>query len=141
MFFDVKNILGVGQARNRVRKAVERAVAFGLFCHSLLIVWYALHGHPATDTARRRAAASWYRSKTEPATLDMLTTLRRQIIAARFLPPSPRPATTQEILDVQQAWAYPSPAAASCTRRVAACAASGSPTPPRNSHCRNFHVR
>ncbi|MCA1672432.1 MAG: transposase [Actinobacteria bacterium] len=105
MFFDVKNILGVGQARNRVRKAVERTVAFGLLCHSLLIVWYALHGHPATDTAHRRAAAPWYRSKTEPATLDMLTTLRRQIIATRFLPPSPRPATTQEILEVQQAWA------------------------------------
>lgn len=104
MFFDVKNILGVGQARNRVRKAVERTVAFGLFCYSLLIVWYALHGHPTTDTARRRAAAPWYRSKAEPSTLDMLTTLRRQIITARFLPPSPRPATTQEILEVQQAW-------------------------------------
>jgi len=105
MFFDVKNILGVGQARNRVRKAVERTVAFGLLCHSLLIVWYALHGHPSTDTARRRASAPWYRSKAEPATLDMLTSLRRQIITARFLPPSPRPATTQEILEVQQAWA------------------------------------
>jgi hypothetical protein len=105
MFFDVKNILGVGQARNRVTKAVQRTVPFGLFRHSLLIVWYALHGHPSIDTARRRATAPWYRSKTEPSTLDMLTTLRRQIIATRFLPPSPRPATTQEILEVQQAWA------------------------------------
>lgn len=104
-FFDVKNILGVGQARNRVRKAVERTVPFGLFCHSLLIIWYALHGHPATDTAHRRATAPWYSSKTEPSTLDMLTTLRHQIIAIRFLPSPPRPATTQEILEVQQAWA------------------------------------
>jgi hypothetical protein len=104
-FFDLKNILGVGQARNRVRKALERTVPFGLFCHSLLIIWYSLHGHPATDTARRRASAPCYSSKTEPSTLDMLTTLRHQIIAARFLPPTPRPATTQEILEVQQAWA------------------------------------
>jgi hypothetical protein len=104
-FFDVKNILGVGQARNRVRKAVERTVPFGLFCHSLLIIWYSLHGHPATDTARRRASAPWYSSKTQPSILDMLTTLRHQIIAARFLPSTPRPATTQEILEVQQAWA------------------------------------
>jgi len=104
-FFDVKNILGVGQARNRVTKAVERTVPFGLFCHSLLIIWYTLHGHPSTDVAHRRASAPWYRSKAEPATLDMLTSLRRQIIAARFLPPSPRPATTEEILEVQQAWA------------------------------------
>ncbi|MGH3623925.1 MAG: IS701 family transposase [Sciscionella sp.] len=104
-FFDVKNILGVGQARNRVRKAVERTVPFGLFCHSLLILWYTQHGHAATDVAHRRASAPWYTTKTEPSTLDMLTTLRRHIIAARFLPPSPRPATTQEILEVQHAWA------------------------------------
>ena len=104
-FFDVKNILGVGQARNRVRKAVERTVPFGLFCHTLLIIWYSLHGHPTTDTAQRRASAPWYRSKTEPSTLDMLTKLRHQIIAARFLPPTPRPATTEEILEVQQAGA------------------------------------
>lgn len=104
-FFDVKNILGVGQARNRTTKAVQRTVPFGLFCHSILTVWYALHGHDQTDTAQRRASAPWYQSKTEPATLDMLTKLRRQIIAARFMPPSPRPATTQEILEVQQAWA------------------------------------
>jgi hypothetical protein len=102
-FFDVKNILGVGQARNRVPKAVERTVPFGLFCYSILIVWYTLHGHDHTDTAQRRASAPWYTSKTEPSTLDMLIKLRRQIIAARFLPTSPRPATTQEILEVQQA--------------------------------------
>jgi hypothetical protein len=104
-FFDVKNILGVGQARNRVKKAVERTVPFGLLCYSLLILWYASHGHPTTDTTHRRASAPWYRSKTEPSTLDMLTSLRRQIIAARFLPPNHRPATTEEILEVQQAWA------------------------------------
>ena len=104
-FFDVKNILGVGQARNRVPKAVQRTVPFGLFCYSILTLWYALHGHHPTDTAQRRAAAPWYTSKTEPSTLDMLTKLRRQIIAARFMPTSPRPATTQEILEVQQAWA------------------------------------
>lgn len=104
-FFDVKNILGVGQARNRVTTAVQRTVPFGLFCHSLLIICYAHNGHAATDTAHRRAAAPWYRSKTEPSTLDMLTKLRHQIIAARFLPSTPRPATTQEILEVQQAWA------------------------------------
>jgi hypothetical protein len=104
-FFDVKNILGVGQTRNRVTKAVERTVPFGLFCHSILIIWYALHGHSSTDTHERRHRAPWYRSKTESSTLDMLVKLRRQIIAARFLPTSPRPATTQQIMEVQHAWA------------------------------------
>jgi DDE superfamily endonuclease len=104
-FFDVKNILGVGQARNRVPKAVERTVPFGLFRHSILILWYALHGHDDVDVDHRRTRAPWYRTKTEPSTLDMLVKIRRQIIAARFLPPSPRPATTQEIMEVQVAWA------------------------------------
>lgn len=104
-FFDVKNILGVGQARNRTSKAVQRTVPFGLFCHSILVIWYALHGHASTDTHQHRDRVPWYRSKTAPSTLDMLVKLRRQIIAARFLPSSPRPATTQEILEVQQAWA------------------------------------
>jgi hypothetical protein len=104
-FFDVKNILGVGQARNRTTKAVQRTVPFGLFCHSILIVWYALHGHDHDDTAQRRASAPWYQTKTEPSTLDMLIKLRRQIIATRFLPTPPRPATTQEIMEFQQAWA------------------------------------
>jgi hypothetical protein len=101
----VKNVLGVGQARNRTTKAVERTVPFGLFCYSILIIWYVLHGHDHTDAAQRRTSAPWYRSKTEPSTWDMLIKLRRQIITARFLPTSPRPATTQEILEVQQAWA------------------------------------
>lgn len=56
---------------------------------ALLILWYTRHGHPTTDTAHRRATAPWYPSKTEPSTLDMLTTLRRQIITARFLPSPP----------------------------------------------------
>lgn len=65
-FFEVKNILGVGQARNRVRKAVERTVPFGLFCYSILTAWYTLHGHDQTDVTQRRAAAPWHRSKPNP---------------------------------------------------------------------------
>lgn len=104
-FFDVKNILGVGETRNRVPEAVARTVPFGLFCYSILITWYALAGHDYDDAARRRSAAPWYRTKTEPSTLDMLVKLRRQIIAARFMPTTPRPATTPEIMEVQLAWA------------------------------------
>jgi hypothetical protein len=64
-FFDVKNILGAGEARNRVPKAVQRTVPFGLLCHSILIIWYALHGHDQDDAAQRRARAPWYKTKTE----------------------------------------------------------------------------
>ncbi|HKS49650.1 MAG TPA: hypothetical protein VJT49_31975 [Amycolatopsis sp.] len=68
---------------------MERTVPFSLFCHSILITWYALHGHDHDDAAQRRASAPWFRSKTEPSTLDMLTKLRRQITAARFMPTTP----------------------------------------------------
>jgi DDE superfamily endonuclease len=44
-FADARQIMGVGQARNRTRRAVERTVPFGLICFSVVTVWYALHGH------------------------------------------------------------------------------------------------
>ncbi len=103
-FFDVKNLLGVGEARNRVPNAVTRTVPFGLFCQSILVIWYAIAGHDQHDAAQRRSAAPWYRTKTEPSTLDMLVKLRRQIIATRFMPDTPRTATTQEIMDIQLTW-------------------------------------
>jgi DDE superfamily endonuclease len=104
-FRDAKDLLGVGQARTRVPAAVARCVPFGLVCQTVLVLWYAQHGHDPADVAWRRDHAPWYRSKTEPCTQDMLTKLRRVIIAARFLPSSPRPATPQQIREVQQAWA------------------------------------
>jgi len=104
-FHDAKHLLGVGQAQTRVRAAVARCVPFGLFCQTVLVLWYVQHGHSPADVQQRRRQAPWYRSKTEPSLLDMLAKLRRVIIAARFSPSSPRPATTQEILEVHQAWA------------------------------------
>jgi hypothetical protein len=53
----------------------------------VVIVWYALHGHPAEDVDRRRRLAPWYRTKKDPSYLDMIATLRRVIIAARFKHP------------------------------------------------------
>src|SRR5271166_42389 len=79
-----KQLLGVGQARNRVRKAVERTVPFGFLVQTLVIVWYALSGYHPDDLASRHAAEPWYDHKTEPAFEDMLAKLRRALIAARF---------------------------------------------------------
>jgi hypothetical protein len=44
-FADARQIIGVGEARNRTRRAVERTVPFGLLCFSVVSLWYALHGH------------------------------------------------------------------------------------------------
>ena len=62
-----KQITGVGQARNRVKRAVERTVPFGLLCQSLVICWYALHGQAERDVKRRRWASPWYQQKRFPA--------------------------------------------------------------------------
>jgi DDE superfamily endonuclease len=83
-FFDARHLAGVGQARTRTRRSVERVVPFGLVCSSLAIVWYALHGNPAADLARHRARAPWYRTKQTVSTADMLASLRRALWHAQY---------------------------------------------------------
>jgi len=77
-------LLGVGQARNRVPRAVERTVPFGFLVQSLVIVWYATYGYHPDDLAGRHATEPWYGQKAEPAFEDMLAKLRRTLVAARF---------------------------------------------------------
>jgi DDE superfamily endonuclease len=103
-FYDVRNVLGGGQARNRVRAAVERTVPFAMLIHTLIIIWYARHGRHGSDIARRRAAQPWYAAKTEPAFEDMLTSLRRVMITARISAGSRATPTPQQIQDVLTAW-------------------------------------
>jgi hypothetical protein len=105
LFEEARQVAGVGQARNRVRKAVERTVPFGLACVSLTVVWYALHGQPTLDVATRRALAPWYTAKHAPSFADMHAALRRAIIAAQYQPGRLVEPTPAEILQVQQAWA------------------------------------
>jgi len=79
-----KQILGVGDACNRVEKAVERTVPFGFLIQSLLICGYARCAHDPADIARRRRLCPWYRTKTEPSPADMLARLRRDFLKTRF---------------------------------------------------------
>lgn len=100
-----KGPMGVGQARNRVELAVQRTVPFGMLTMSLVYCWYTRYGHHPDDVTARRAAAPWYTTKTEPSFADMLATLRRTIIAARFLPECPAQPTLEQITAVHRAWA------------------------------------
>ena len=79
-----KQLLGVGQPRNRLRRAVERTVPFGFCVYSLVIVWYTSSGYHPDDITTRLAAQPWYGHKTQPAFEDMLAKLRRALIAARI---------------------------------------------------------
>jgi hypothetical protein len=51
-----------------------------------------------------RAAAPWYRSKTQPSTADMLGKLRRVLIAAKFRASRPDQVTREEIHAIRLAW-------------------------------------
>jgi DDE superfamily endonuclease len=97
-FQDAKHVVGVGEARNRVRKAVERTVPFGLLCQTVAVAWYALYADPAADVARRRRAAPWYSQKRDPSMLDVLGALRRELIRAEFLAGAGRRRTTAKII-------------------------------------------
>jgi hypothetical protein len=79
-----KQLLGIGQARNRLQRAVERTVPFGFIVYSLIIVWYTTHGHHRDDLTQRRVAQPWYRSKDDIAFEDMLAKLRRTLLTAQI---------------------------------------------------------
>ncbi len=83
-FLDGRHLAGVGQARTRTKRSVQRLVPFGLCCLSLAIIWYAHHGQPAADLAAHRARAPWYRTKHTVSVADMLTSLRRALLAAQY---------------------------------------------------------
>lgn len=102
-FEDAKQITGVGQARNRVKLAVERTVPFGLLCQTLTIAWYALCGRAEHDVRYRRHHAPWYRQKTNPSYQDMLASLRRAIIATQYSPVTPTTPNQREITNPAQA--------------------------------------
>jgi hypothetical protein len=104
-FEDAKQITGVGEARNRTSAAVERTVPFALITESIVVLWYTHHGHTPQITEDRRAQAPWYRTKTQPAYLDMIVKLRRTLIAARFRAGTSRTPTPEETLAVHLAWA------------------------------------
>ena len=103
-FADARNVLGAGEARTRARRAVQRTVPFALLVHTLVITWYARHGHDPAGIAARRAAEPWYTAKTEPAFEDMLTTLRRVLICARISGGSAAHPEPGQITAVLAAW-------------------------------------
>ena len=115
-------IIGVGEARNRTRRAVERTVPFGFICFSVVTVWYTLHGHAPQDVVTgHRTRARWYTTKTEPSYDDMAVKLRRVIIAARFRGPCPEQATPQETRAVLAAWAAAGTSSTKTAKHELAC--------------------
>jgi SRSO17 transposase len=104
-FEEGKQIFGVGHARNRTRKAVERTVPFQFLAMTLTILWYTASGHHPDVVAEHRTRSPWYLTKTTPSFADMLAKLRRVIIAAQYHPGGGVTPTPAQIQEVQHAWA------------------------------------
>lgn len=104
-----KQILGVGEACNRLEAAVERTVPFGFLVQSLLICWYARSGYDPADIGQRRLLCPWYCTKREPAVADMLAKLRREFLKARISAIRPGHTPHDQIEDY--AWTCDTPAA------------------------------
>ena len=75
-----------------------------MLAHTLVVLWYARHGHDPAGIDARRAAEPWYTSKREPAFEDMLTKLRRVLICARISGSSPAHPEPAQITAVLAAW-------------------------------------
>jgi DDE superfamily endonuclease len=86
---DGKDLLGVGDAQNRLQRAVERTVPFMLLTLTILVCWYARFGDAASDLTVRRGLARWYRrKKTTISVTDMLIAFRRARITAVHTAPT-----------------------------------------------------
>ncbi len=88
---------GVGEARNRIQRAVERTVPFGFLAQTITITWYQLHGNPETDLTERRRISPWYRQKTTISYADMLVALRRELIRHEYWAQAHAATTTPQI--------------------------------------------
>jgi DDE superfamily endonuclease len=97
---------GVGQARNRVQKAVQRTVPFGFLCQTITIAWYQLHGDPQADLDARRRNAPWYRQKATVSYADMLAAIRRELIRQEFWAQAPPITTTPKLTQPQSPSAH-----------------------------------
>jgi hypothetical protein len=86
---DGKDLLGVGDAHNRLPTAVQRTVPFMLLTLTILICWYARTG----DLAARRGVARWYRHKKTISVTDLLIAFRRARITTAH-PGQPTPDLT-----------------------------------------------
>lgn len=73
-FYNTKQFLGLEDPQNRTSNAVQRTAPLALYLHTLVILWFADHGH--FDAVAYRKAHPWYTQKRAPSFADMLTCLR-----------------------------------------------------------------
>jgi DDE superfamily endonuclease len=89
-FHDQKQFLGFEDPQNQTAKAVARTAPMAGLVYALVLLWYAARVQQGLATGWLRRP--WYRSKSTPSFLDMLTAIRQESWQLYFSdPPSPAP--------------------------------------------------
>jgi DDE superfamily endonuclease len=93
-FHDAKQHLGLADPQAQSPTAVRRTAPVAGLVYALVLLWYADHIHPDVAAGQRPADwpdRPWYRPKSAPSFLDMLTALRRagwrRYLSAPLSPP------------------------------------------------------
>ena len=91
-YHDAKQWLGLEDPQQQTSQAVQRTAPMAFLVYDLILLWYA--DRWVAQQAPAWVARPWYRQKTTPSFLDMLTALRRdgweQALAAAPQPPRRR---------------------------------------------------
>jgi len=85
-FHDAKQFLGFAEPQCQTPRAVQRTAPFAFVVYDLVLLWFAEHAGAATGPAW--PVRPWYRHKTTPSFLDMLSALRAALGLPRFLEPA-----------------------------------------------------
>src|SRR4029453_3018342 len=75
-FHDQKQFLGFEDPQQQTPQAVTRTAPLAGLVYALVLLWYA--GQVQHGTARGWIPRPWYRAKTTPSFLDMLTAVRQE---------------------------------------------------------------
>ena len=90
-FHDQKQFLGFEDPQNQAAQAVARTAPMAGLVYDLVLLWYAARLQQGLATGW--LVRPWYRSKTTPSFLDMLTAVRQESWRLYVSdPPSPTPA-------------------------------------------------
>ena len=89
-FHDQKQLLGFEDPQNQTPEAVARTAPMAAIVYDLILLWYAARLRQGLATGW--VVRPWYRAKTSPSFLDMLTAARQDSWRLHFSdPPSPTP--------------------------------------------------
>ena len=105
VFFNARRILGVGEAHNRLRNAVERTIPLGQITYTLTTLWHSQNSHDPQQITDERSRRRWYTTKTEPSSEDMTIKHRRVITAAQFQHPGPHQPQPEQTRAIPLTWA------------------------------------